>query len=293
MEGNLPSVLFFCGVFLARGVGNHLDKMLVILYTNIGRNLGKLNHFSRWYSSDIREKRSITMKQTIRKRALILVAAVLIIALIVSVGSLVQTILGISDESIISIVISFLETTGLLISLIVAVRQLTDSKEIARADFLVELNRTFTESSGNTELYTALQNCMDHQCEYQDQCNRKNCLLTFPKVVVSNYLTFFETIYLLEKNGVITYSMIDDLFAYRFFLAVHSPFVQQVKLAPQPENFKNIFCLEYEWMQYRAKKAKKVDGAQSVYQRLPLKDLMNTEERKQLYAQWIKECRKF
>ena len=35
--------------------------------------------------------------------------------------------------------------------------------------------------------------------------------------------------------------------------------MQQEKLSPQPENFKNIFCLEREWLNYRQNKAKKID----------------------------------
>lgn len=234
------------------------------------------------------------MKRNCRKISLSFLIILIIIALIISVASFARSLLSLSDETVISITISVFETTGLLVSLIIAVRQLNDSKEIARASFIVELNRTFTESPGNIELYTALQDCIDSKCDEKDRCGAgKDCLLAFPKVVVSNYLTFFETVYLLEKSGAISFDMIDDLFAYRFFLAVHSKFVQKVKLAPQPENFKNIFCLEHEWMLYRKNKAHKTDSENSVFKTLPLKDLMKTDEQKRLYSEWIKECRKF
>lgn len=234
------------------------------------------------------------MKQTIKKKFLHFLIITIVIALIITIISFVRSLLSLSDEIIISMTVSVFETVGLLVSLIIAVRQLNDSKEIARASFIVELNRTFTESSGNIELYTALQNCLDSKCCQSDGCAvQTECILDFPKVVVSNYLTFFETIYLLEKSGAIDFEMIDDLFAYRFFLAVHSKFVQQEKLAPQPENFKNIFCLEYEWMLYREKKAHKIDSEDSVFKTLPLKDLMTTKDQKALYYEWIKECRKF
>lgn len=234
------------------------------------------------------------MKPGAKRKSLFLLIAVLVIALIITSASFARELLSLSNETVISLVISAVETIGLLVSVVIAVRQLDDSKEISRASFVVDLNRAFTESQGNVDLYTALQNCRDSKCDIKDKCEEGgSCNLNFPKVVVSNYLTFFETIYLLEKSGAIDFEMIDDLFAYRFFLAVHSKFVQQEKLAPQPENFKNIFCLEHEWMLYREKVAHKIDKEDSVFKMRPLKDLMKTEEQKSVYRRWIKECRKF
>lgn len=230
------------------------------------------------------------MKRTAKKRVLQSLIIVIVVALVVTILSLVKKIVA-YDESAISIAISAFETAGLLGSLIIATQQLADSKEIARADFLVELNRAFTENEGNIQLYTALQECLDCDCTHSGTCTEEGkCELKFPKVIVSNYLTFFETVYLLILNGVISFDMIDDLFAYRFFIAVHSKFVQQAKLAPQPENFKNIFCLEYEWLQYREKKN---DSEKSVFKMRELKHLMKTDEQKRIYSDWIKECKKY
>ena len=234
------------------------------------------------------------MKGKFKKNSLRFLIVIIVFALVLVVIAFIRDLLSLSNESAVSLAIAAIEATGLLVSLIIAVRQLNDSKEISRASFVVELNKTFTESTGNVDLYTALQDCVDSNCENMSKCNGgKECKLDFPKIVVSNYLTFFETIYLLEKSGALNYEMIDDLFAYRFFLAVHSKFVQQAKLASQPENFKNIFCLEHEWMQYRAKKAHKIDSDTSVFKINPLKNLMITEEQKAIYRKWIKECKKF
>ena len=234
------------------------------------------------------------MQRSFKKNSVRILIVIITVALMITGFSFIRSLLSLSDESLVSIAVSGVESVGLLVSLLIAVRQLNDSKEIARASFIVELNRTFTESKGNVELYTALQDCRDGKCPYAAQCAGENsCQLSFPKVMVSNYLTFFETIYLLEKSGAISFEMIDDLFAYRFFLAAHSRFVQQEKLAPQPENFKNIFCLEYEWMQYREKAAHKIDTEGSVFKERRLKDLMVTEEQRQIYARWTKECKRF
>lgn len=217
-----------------------------------------------------------------------IIIAIIAIGVVISLFMLFTALFSLTADTV-AIVISACESLGLIVSLIVAVRQLDDSKEIARADFLVELNNSFVNNEGNLLLYTALQDCYDGKCDHKGQC-RHDCVIDLPKVVVSNYLTFFETVYLLICNGVVTFEMIDDLFAYRFFLAVHSDFVQQEKLAAQPENFKNIFFLEHKWLTYRDSVAHKNDKPDSVYRRRLLRDLMKTDEQKKIYDQWLKEA---
>lgn len=164
-----------------------------------------------------------------------------------------------SDQQAVSIAISFAEALGLIVSLVVAVSQLTDSKEIAKATFIMEINRAFVENSQYMELYDAFQACFDQNCPHSRGCAGR-CQLCLPKSYVSNYLTFFETIYLLLQNGVISFDLIDDLFSYRFFLAVHHPYVQQVKLRAQPQNFRNIFILEKWWLDYKRAHGRSTDG---------------------------------
>lgn len=179
---------------------------------------------------------------------------ILSVALIIVLSVLLRDHFFTSNEGI-SLFVTLLEAAGLVATIIIAISQLRDSKEISRADFIIELNRSFVENQDYKELYTAFQRCVDGQCPYKKDgvCTSADCMLKFDKIVISNYLTFFETIYILCKRGVVSFDIIDDLFAYRFFLAVHSRFVQREKLIPQPENFKNIFLLEKEWLEYRVK----------------------------------------
>ena len=73
-------------------------------------------------------------------------------------------------------------------------------------------------------------------------------------IYISNYLTFFEIFQLLIDRGTLSIEMLNDLFGYRFFIAVHNPYVKKKKLVKSPENFVNLYLLEREWMQYRKKK---------------------------------------
>lgn len=209
----------------------------------------------------------------IKRRVISVLIITIIISLIIIIAALLRDIFPVVDNDKISIIISLTEAIGLIISLIIAIHQLVDSKEIARATFITEINKSFVENPDYMKLYDALQNCYDDKCEYKDVCSKnESCKLNFPKSVVSNYLTFFESIYLLKENGVISFELLDNLFAYRFFLAVHSKFVQESKLKPQPLNFINIFHLEHEWLEYRRSKGKDKDK-NTVYTRNLLKDM--------------------
>lgn len=200
-----------------------------------------------------------------RQKAIVSLICVLAIAIIISLANVLRLFFDFTDGDFLELLISVFESFGLVFSLFVAIRQLGDSKEIARAQFLTELNKSFVENPEYARLYNALQDCLDGKCSSKKECEENNkCLLSIPKGTVSNYLTFFETISLLIDGGVLTFEVIDNLFAYRFFLAVHSKFVQEQKIIPQPENFVNIFKLERKWLDYR-KKIGKIPKAGSVY----------------------------
>ena len=212
-----------------------------------------------------------------RNKALISLLCVLAMAVIISLAQLLRTFLSFSDSDLLSLIISVFEAGGLLISLIVAIRQLGDSKEIARAQFLTELNKSFVENPDYALVYNALQDCRDGICPLAQECEKTGkCMLSIKKGMVSNYLTFFETINLLLEDGVLTLEIIDNLFAYRFFLAVHSQFVQESKIIPQPENFVNIFKLEKKWLDYR-KKIGKTPKEGTVYAERCLETLVDAE----------------
>lgn len=227
------------------------------------------------------------MMNRFRAKQNVVIAIILILAVAIIIVSFkfIKSLIGSDDAQIISIIISAIEALGLICSLIIALQQLRDSKEIARATFITEINRAFVENEHYIKLYDAFQDCRDKKCKFctDGSCRRTAssiCKLPFPKSDVSNYLTFFETIYLLTKNNVISFEILDDLFAYRFFLAVHHKFVQQTKLKIQPQNFKNIFVLEKIWLKYREKQGKY--WVDSVYYENRLSDLIPKEEYEKL-----------
>lgn len=141
----------------------------------------------------------------------------------------------------------YFESTIALISLVVAgasvfviILQLDESRRIQEAEFIVHLNQAFVENAGYAKVYTEL--------EKSRQDGRKPKLT---RVEISNYLTFFETVYILLSQKAINIKNLDDLFEYRFFLAIHDKTIQKTKLVESPYNFRNIYYLEKIWTQYR------------------------------------------
>lgn len=121
--------------------------------------------------------------------------------------------------------------------------QMQDSRKLQQAEFVMHLNQSFVENPDYAYVYT--------QLEREAGTDKSAPAGKISRIQMSNYLTFFESMYLLVIEKAIQMRMLNDLFGYRFFLAVHSPLIQKVKLVSQPSNFKNIYYLEKIWMEYR------------------------------------------
>ena len=62
-----------------------------------------------------------------------------------------------------------------------------------------------------------------------------------------NYLVYLESLAALIDNNVLHLNVIDDLFAYRFFLAVNNPIVQERELLPYSDYYQGCFRLSRYW----------------------------------------------
>lgn len=126
--------------------------------------------------------------------------------------------------------------------------ELLQSRKVSEGEFLANLNQMFVENDDYKRAYTLFEkydfeNCPD---------------LELDNIHISNYLTFFEVFQMLIDRNTLTIDMFDDLFGYRFFIAVHNPYVQKQKLVKSPNNFKNLYRLERDWRKYREKKGSAV-----------------------------------
>ena len=62
-----------------------------------------------------------------------------------------------------------------------------------------------------------------------------------------NYLVHLEGIATLVNNGVLRLDAINDLMAYRYFIAVNNPVVQQLELDPYEEYYHGLVGINTEW----------------------------------------------
>lgn len=64
-----------------------------------------------------------------------------------------------------------------------------------------------------------------------------------------NYLVYLESMAIMVENGVLHIRDIDDLFSYRFFLAVNNPIVQEQELLPYSDFYRGIYGLSERWVE--------------------------------------------
>lgn len=62
-----------------------------------------------------------------------------------------------------------------------------------------------------------------------------------------NYLVYLESLAALVDRGVIHLDVIDDLFSYRFFIAVNNPVVQDNEIYPYSDFYRGVFRLSKRW----------------------------------------------
>lgn len=111
--------------------------------------------------------------------------------------------------------------------------QMKAEKEVAIGEFIMTLNTTFNDNASIERVYRRLAE--DKRLRDRDQ---------FDAMV---YLTFFETCYLLHARGVVDIGLLDDLFGYRFFLAMHNADVQKIELIPDRYSYRNLITLYDVW----------------------------------------------
>lgn len=148
------------------------------------------------------------------------------------------------------------EMMTVLISVVAAIAvfyQTKKSTDTARAEFVLNLQQDFTDSEKFSELF---EMCW---LNYNEEVDNEQLLeyLNRNKENLLNYLTFFESVYLMKKQGVITIELLDELFGRRFFIVVNNLTVQEFDLAKNSNYYSNIFYLYKDWSEYRIKSLKK------------------------------------
>lgn len=175
----------------------------------------------------------------------------LVIILITSVIMLIAVYSSVSNNELKDIIIT-------LISLFAAVAvfiQIRQGTKIAKAEFVMGLQETYTNSNGFSKLFMT---CWEEYkfSEHNESIEKPTSVLAFlnedgGKEILLNYLTFFESIYLMKEQGNLDFDILDELFGRRFFIVVTNSTVQDIDLCENRKYYENVFKLYQDWFKYR------------------------------------------
>lgn len=147
-------------------------------------------------------------------------------------------------------------TVTTLIAAVAFWMQLKRSENLDEANFIMSLNDQFISNDEMTRIEHALELYYNQDFEGHEgtlelvlKRNHDDCQRLI------NYLVYMEGLAALVKRDVMHLGVIDDLFAYRFFIAVNNPIVQKFELLPYANYYQGCFELSEMWTkQWRKEK---------------------------------------
>ena len=128
--------------------------------------------------------------------------------------------------------------------------ELNKEQEINQASFILSINSDFYAMGGKGTMYAAdLEKMLD-----EDFSGIKKLELTKEnQVMVIQYMVWLKTLSSLINRRMIKISAIDDLFSYKFFVAVNNKQIQEMELIPYRTAYRGIFKAHKLWKKYRQK----------------------------------------
>ena len=158
-------------------------------------------------------------------------------------------------------------TTTTLIAAVAFWLQFKRNERLSESNYIMNLNQQFISNKDMSfvehelELYYNQYEAMHKENEDLSADELQKIHLGISQSRTSdecqkliNYLVYLEALAALVGRQVIHLGVIDDLFSYRFFLAVNNPVVQQDELFPYADYYQGIFKLSEKWTKSHIKK---------------------------------------
>ncbi len=119
------------------------------------------------------------------------------------------------------------------------------SKDMEEATFIMEMNNNFISNDKQTRIEHELEKYYAQTLNVKDnpELNLDLDIESKDRQQLVNYLVYMEGLAALVEKGVLRLGVIDDLFAYRFFIAVNNPIVQKTELLPYANYYQVCFKL--------------------------------------------------
>lgn len=119
------------------------------------------------------------------------------------------------------------------------------SRMIEQQQFLFEYNKAFIEDPNMAMVESLLERYDQGELSDDELITGEN------RQAFVNYLVYLEGLAPLVLDGIMDLTVIDDLMAYRFYLAVNNPVVQKDQLFVWPGYYLGCFKLYQRWTEYR------------------------------------------
>lgn len=130
--------------------------------------------------------------------------------------------------------------------------QIKKTSDLSTGEFILNLQAEFSTNENHTELFLKCWNSWKY--------DQGKIFTEKDNLQIINYLTFFESLYIMVKNNVLTIEMLDELFGRRFFVVVNNIEIQEKELGKNYMYYLNIYRLHAMWKAYRIKNNSNVFG---------------------------------
>jgi hypothetical protein len=104
-----------------------------------------------------------------------------------------------------------LEIAIAVIGAALVIYQLSKDHQITKAEFIYNLNQSFSENKHIEDIYDKLKKDRDETYKFTKEDGRK----------MGDYVMFFQIMEYLVANGLISMDMVDHIFANKFFIFMH------------------------------------------------------------------------
>ena len=124
------------------------------------------------------------------------------------------------------------------------------NNKVNEAQFVIDLNNQFINEGNIAAVEHDLEMYFTHPKErnyYKKEFLEKYALEKEAHQDFVNYLVHLEGMAALVNDGVLRLSAIDDLMAYRYFIAVNNPVVQKFDLIPYQDYYQGLIKLFPKW----------------------------------------------
>lgn len=119
--------------------------------------------------------------------------------------------------------------------------------DIEEASFILQYNQTFIQDPNMMEV----ERLLEDQVYYS---GKKEIINPENRQKFINYLVYLESLAPLVINNVLRLDYIDNLMAYRFFLAIDNAELQEKEIKPFADYYRGCFVLYKIWRDYRETK---------------------------------------